>query len=88
MTNEEIEKMFNGRFIINLTTYDKYTFEPIFKFIDSKYNKSYSIAYQWRPGGCKSSIDYDKFKINTLQSIVDSIVEVRDEKINIILDEG
>jgi len=43
---------------------------------------------EWRLGGCKSSIDYDKFKINTLQSIVDSIVEVRDEKINIILDEN
>ena len=78
MKNEELEKMFKGRFIINLTKYDANTFAPIFNFFDKRYQKAYSVK-------CNAT-DYDEFRIKFLSDIVKNDVEtIRDEKIDEIL---
>lgn len=80
MTNQEIEAMFNNRFRIELTTYCQYTFSPYFNFIDKKYGQKYSIK--------SDAINFENFKILTLNNIISQIHEVRDEKIKQILDEN
>jgi hypothetical protein len=78
MNKEEIEKMFNGRFVLSPTTYDHNTFAPSFNFFDKRYQKAYSIKM--------NATDYDKFRIEYLSDIVKNDIEtIRDEKINEIL---
>lgn len=87
-TNKEIEEMFNNRFVINITTYNKHTLNPTFNFRDRKYNESYSVdqctRYSYRLYDRET---FDHFKIRILTEIVNRDVEIRDQKIKIILDE-
>ncbi len=81
LTKSEIEKMFDGRFILSPTTYEHDTRGrlPLFNFFDKRYQKAYSIKMY--------ASDYDKFRIEYLADIVKNDIEaIREEKIDKILE--